>query len=153
MATRKMITMNPKVVIKDDTHFVIDAHHVDHLNGVSRLWYQKENKYVQIANYRLAAIADAIAPRDELISFNLLYTIAKGYEVHHINGDHMDNRLSNLVVITKHDHKVLHQMLDDIMRQVMKSNADNAQMLIEEYHKLIHNTKEAQRENHNVFYG
>lgn len=32
----------------------------------------------------------------------------KGEEVHHINGDKLDNRIENLVVLTTEEHKKLH---------------------------------------------
>lgn len=32
----------------------------------------------------------------------------KGFEVHHINGDHRDNRISNLQLVTNKEHRKLH---------------------------------------------
>lgn len=152
MAVRKMITMNPQITIVDDTHFIIDAHHCDNLDGTSYLWSRSNGKRVRISNYRLAALADAVAERDTPVSFDLLYNIAKGYEVHHIDCDHKNNRLDNLVVVAKHDHKVLHQMLDDITRVLLKGYYEEVDYLIKQYHEVIQNTKDEQRKNHNVFY-
>lgn len=32
----------------------------------------------------------------------------KGYEIHHKNGNHRDNRISNLQLVTAHEHRKLH---------------------------------------------
>lgn len=152
MAVRKMITMNPQITIVDDTHFIIDEHHYDNLDGTSYLWSRSNEKRVRINNYRLAALADAVVERNTPVSFDLLYNIAKGYEVHHIDCDHKNNRLDNLVVVAKHDHKVIHQMLDDITRVLLKGYSDEVTYLIKQYREIIQNTKIEQRKNHNVFY-
>lgn len=34
-----------------------------------------------------------------------------GYEIHHKNGNHRDNRLSNLILVTLHEHRKLHGQL------------------------------------------
>ena len=39
-----------------------------------------------------------------------------GYEVHHINGDHSDNAIRNLVVVTPASHKRLHYLMDEVAR-------------------------------------
>lgn len=36
------------------------------------------------------------------------FTPKTGYELHHINGDHRDNRISNLKLVTSLEHRKLH---------------------------------------------
>jgi len=41
----------------------------------------------------------------------------EGYEIHHINGNHRDNNISNLKLVTKEEHRKLHgQILKDLHR-------------------------------------
>lgn len=34
-----------------------------------------------------------------------------GYEIHHVNGEHRDNRFENLKLVTSHEHRILHGQL------------------------------------------
>jgi len=47
--------------------------------------------------------------------------IPEGFEVHHLNFDKLDNRLSNLIVLSKSDHTKLHNWLN---RAAMKEFID-----------------------------
>jgi len=46
-------------------------------------------------------------------------------EVHHINGDHYDNRLCNLVPLTRKQHKTLHAIFFEDYKNVLKELAYN----------------------------
>lgn len=35
----------------------------------------------------------------------------KGFEIHHINGDHRDNRIDNLALLTEKEHRTVHANL------------------------------------------
>ena len=39
-----------------------------------------------------------------------------GYQIHHIDGDHTNNSLNNLVVVTPAMHKRLHYLMDEVAR-------------------------------------
>lgn len=41
---------------------------------------------------------------------------SEGSEVHHRNGNKLDNRASNLIWVTKIVHKYIHSLIDDIRR-------------------------------------
>lgn len=42
--------------------------------------------------------------------------LKKGVQVHHINGDHNDNRIENLMPVTKSEHRVIHNLGITIVR-------------------------------------
>jgi hypothetical protein len=39
----------------------------------------------------------------------------RSYEIHHINGDHSDNRIENMICVSIEDHFKIHEAQDDIM--------------------------------------
>ena len=44
----------------------------------------------------------------------------KGYEIHHINGNHRDNKFINLKLITAHEHRLLHGKLNKVKKIIHK---------------------------------
>lgn len=48
----------------------------------------------------------------------------KGHEIHHINGDHRDNRIENLILVTSEEHRNIHKELSSKKAQV-KINCAN----------------------------
>lgn len=44
-------------------------------------------------------------------------SLVDGMEVHHVNKDSQDNRLSNLMTLTKEEHKELHKRLRDVEKE------------------------------------
>ncbi len=43
----------------------------------------------------------------------------KGYEIHHLNGDHRDNRIKNLKLVTSEEHKAIHSALRHLDSRVV----------------------------------
>jgi hypothetical protein len=68
-------------------------------DGYRRVWVTKHHP---LAN------ADGNCMEHRLVLFNAGVTIPAGYQVHHRNGDKLDNRLENLEVIKATDHGSLH---------------------------------------------
>jgi len=43
--------------------------------------------------------------------------LKKGHEIHHINGNHRDNRIENLMIVSSSEHRKLHGALNSINSQ------------------------------------
>lgn len=46
----------------------------------------------------------------------------KGENIHHINGDTLDNDINNLILLTKSEHKICHNSLWDCAKQLIENN-------------------------------
>lgn len=59
------------------------------------------------------------------------------YEIHHINGDHYDNRPENLVALTKAEHRSLHNMNDGVFPVWETEESKNTRFTPERARDLI----------------
>lgn len=50
------------------------------------------------------------------IEINGNFYLKPGIEVHHINHDHTDNRIENLIPVTKSEHRIIHNSFQTIVR-------------------------------------
>lgn len=55
-----------------------------------------------------------------MINWPELFKENPNLEVHHINGDHCDNRLCNLVPVTRSQHNILHAKFFDDYKETLK---------------------------------
>ena len=50
------------------------------------------------------------------VNINNNFYLRPGIEVHHINRDHTDNRIENLMPVTKSEHRIIHNLFQTIIR-------------------------------------
>lgn len=77
-------------------------------NG-NRNWRVLKHRKVVEDNYELFEI-------DKFYMYNGKYFLQKKYDVHHINENHDDNRVENLSILTRSEHKKLHTMNKILLR-------------------------------------
>lgn len=46
-------------------------------------------------------------------------TISPGMEIHHINGNHRDNRIDNLLLLSKKEHQKIHSELNRVPKAIV----------------------------------
>jgi hypothetical protein len=58
--------------------------------------------------------------------------IPKGHFVHHINGDKLDNRIENLILVSRKTHGQLHSWKrDEVLKKIQKAlNSDRSTELV-----------------------
>jgi len=61
--------------------------------------------------YSRVIVDGVVRPKHVVIWESARGKVPPGYEIHHINGDGHDNRLENLVMLTKCEHRKLHAQL------------------------------------------
>lgn len=61
----------------------------------------------------------------------------KKFETHHIDGDHDNNAIDNLVLLTKNDHDIAHLYLKEIHIAAMHLNMDKMHMIMTSYEDFI----------------
>jgi hypothetical protein len=88
-----------KIMIRNDVFVTIDD---DRLDELSKYQWHLQGGYA-IRRMRLGI---TVSMQHEVVG-----PVPKGYIVHHINQDKLDNRRSNLLIVMNHYHKCLHQGL------------------------------------------
>lgn len=81
--------------------------------------------------YRVLAIGMMVnASELDKITYDYLCELIYGaegkrssFEVHHINGNHHDNKGSNLAILHKNDHKQAHKLLNEIAKAAFVDNS------------------------------
>lgn len=73
-------------------------------------WY--DNGYIRVGNKGIA--------QHRIIWEERYGQIPEGHEVHHINGIRNDNRISNLICLSKGEHSLLHWKTGKIIRRRLK---------------------------------
>lgn len=68
-------------------------------DGYRRIWVGKDHPL---------ASTDGNAFEHRIVLYNAGVAVPEGYDVHHRNGDKLDNRLENLEVLTRAEHALRH---------------------------------------------
>lgn len=68
-----------------------------------------EHRLIVEENYNLFDL-------NRFVKIDSKYYLSPYFHVHHLNGDHSDNRVENLIIVTKSEHTTLHNKTKQIIR-------------------------------------
>lgn len=104
------------------------SRHVDYA-ALSRRHKAKHLTNLNVQRNKLCSVADRGTPNSKrsrkVAQAYLGRELKNGEVVHHMNGDAMDDRYENLLVMTDREHKQLHMMLAIEQMEGGDRNADN----------------------------
>lgn len=85
-----------------------------HKNGHQETWVRPKGtgSITEQGYLRYGGNKDRQLAHRLVIADALGWEVLEGMDVHHINGDKLDNRLENLAVMTRADHSRLHVLAD-----------------------------------------
>lgn len=77
--------------------------------------------YVTKQGYHLTWTGERYEPTHRVLLLESGVEIPEGHVVHHIDGDKLNNDLSNLIVCSKTEHRSLHHQLEEVSMALVRS--------------------------------
>jgi hypothetical protein len=80
----------------------------------------KGKGYVTKQGYHLTWTGERYEPTHRVLLIENGEVIPDGHVVHHIDGDKLNNNLSNLIVCSKAQHRLLHHQLEEVSMELVR---------------------------------
>ena len=76
--------------------------------------------YITKQGYHLTWTGSRYEPTHRVLLKEAGHVIPEGHVVHHVDGDKLNNKISNLVILSKSDHRSLHHQLEAISMRLVR---------------------------------